>query len=213
MAIRHTRLTYHTKNVDGNDIIASGALFIPAATGSLPLLSYNHGTLFPSKERYAPSYLQSGSELNIGKLFAGTGYIVAMADYIGYGSTKDEKHPYGVYSMIAGSSIDMLYAVQEFCKQKQITLSGKNFFSGWSEGAAVALAMVKKLEEDKSSIVPAVTVLNAGPYYSSNFAEHIFDAKDELKYINSYAWVLSTYNRIYNINKPMDYYFKRPCCC
>ncbi|MEO6670689.1 MAG: hypothetical protein ABIN36_14500, partial [Ferruginibacter sp.] len=204
------RITYNTKNENGGDVIASGALFVPDANGSLPLLSYNHGTLFPSKEKFAPSYLQSGSELNIGKMFAGTGYIVAMADYIGYGSTKTETHPYGVYSLIAGASIDMLYAVQEFCKQQQIQLSGKNFFSGWSEGAAVALAAVKKLEEDKSMIVPAATVLNAGPYYSSNFVTHIFDAKEELKYINSYAWVLSTYNRLYKINKPMDYYFKAP---
>ncbi len=201
------RITYHTVDADENDIVASGAMFIPDSGKNLPLLNYNHGTIFPSKEYNAPSYLQSGSELNIGKLFAAAGYLVAMPDYIGYGITKDKQHDYGAYHVIANSAIDMLHAVKEFCEQKHINLSGKTFFSGWSEGAAVALATVKKLEEDKSAIQPTVTVVNAGPYYSSGFIDHIFNANEVLKYINSYAWVLATYNRIYKINRPLSYYF------
>jgi predicted esterase len=37
----------------------------------------------------------------------------------------------------------MLYAVREFCDKNNIPLSGKNFFTGWSEGAAVTLATCK----------------------------------------------------------------------
>lgn len=204
------RLTYHTTNENGKDVIASGALFVPDSKADFPVLNYNHGTYFPSKERNAPSYLQGGQELNIGKLFAGAGYVVAMPDYIGYGSTKQEQHPYGAYSLIAHSSVDMLQAVNEFCKEQKLSLSGKYFFSGWSEGAAVALAAVKQLEEQKQGIIPTATVLNAGPYFSSGFAEHIINSTGELKYVNSYAWVLQTYNRLYNINRPLDYYFTQP---
>lgn len=201
------RITYRTTDGSGQQITASGALFIPDSGRSFPLLNYNHGTIFPSKESTAPSYLQTGFELMIGKLFASAGYIVAMPDYAGYGAAKNSSHPYGAYHVIAVNCTDMLYAVKEFCASHSIGLSGKNFFSGWSEGAAVALATVKKLQDDQSSIQATASVLNAGPYYTSGFTDHVLNAKGDLKYINSYAWVLATYNRIYDINKPLNYYF------
>jgi len=205
------RITYNTSNTDGSNIIASGALFVPDIKAPLPLLNYDHGTYFPSHERNAPSYFSSGSELGIGKLFSGAGYLVAMPDYIGYGSTKNESHPYGAYHLIATSVIDMLDAVKEFCDKNNIALSGKNFFSGWSEGAAVALATVKSLEEDhQGEFTPTATVLNAGPYYSSGFANYVLDSSKSFTYMKSYVWVLRSYNKVYNINKPTSYYFNEP---
>lgn len=206
------RITYHTKNVAGKDIIASGALLVPDVEGPFPLLNYNHGTILPSRGNTAPSFLPEWSaEFGIAKLFASNGYLVALPDYIGYGETKNELHPYGAYKIIAGSAVDMLRAVQEFCSNKQIGLSGKNFFSGWSEGAAVGLAVVKQLEEEPvPGLTPGGTVLNAGPYYSSAFMDHILDADTSLRYMKTYVWVLRSYNWIYDINKPASYYFKQP---
>jgi predicted esterase len=206
------RITYNTTGVNGEAVIASGALFIPDAKEALPLLNYSHGTYFPSDEKKAPSYLSSyNAELQIGKLFSAAGYMVAMPDYIGYGSTKNLEHPYGAYHLIARSGIDMLRAVKEFCERERISLSGKNFFSGWSEGAAVSLAMVKALEADPAKVfIPTAAVLNAGPYYSSAFVEHILDSKKALTYMSTYAWVLQSYNKIYGINKPYQYYFTEP---
>lgn len=50
----------------------------------------------------------------------------------------------------------------------------------------------------------------AGAYYTSGFAEHVLNSKDDFPYINSYAWVLQTYNWLYKINKPLNYYFNEP---
>lgn len=205
------RITYNTTTPDGKDIVASGAIFLPDIKTALPLINYNHGTYFPSQERNAPSYLGYGDELSMGKLFSAAGYLVVMPDYIGYGSTKKEKHPYGAYHTIAVSAIDMLRAVKEFCEKNEIELSGKNFFSGWSEGAAVSLATVKSLEEDhKGEFTPTAAVLNAGPYYTSGFVDHILDSKEPLRYMGSYVWILQSYNRIYKIDKPASYYFNEP---
>jgi predicted esterase len=204
-------ITYNTINVDGKPVVASGALFIPDAKGPLPLLSYNHGTIFPSQERSAPSYLSGNAEISICKLFAGVGYLVVMPDYVGYGATKNLKHPYGAYNLIANTGIDMLRAVKEFCEENNINLSGKNFFSGWSEGAAVAVATVKALEEKyKGEFTPTATVANAGPYYSSGFVHHVINAQKPLTYMSTYVWVLQSYNWIYNVNKPYHYYFNEP---
>jgi len=205
------RITYHTTHTDGKDIVASGAIFVPDVKAPLPLLNYDHGTYFPSHEREAPSYMGYSYEVIMGKLFSGAGYLVVMPDYIGYGSTKKEMHPYGAYYEIAGSVIDMLRAAKEFCDKNNIRLSGKNFFSGWSEGAAVAVATVKSLEENhRGEFTPTATVVNAGPYYSSQFVNHILDADGSLQYMNTYVWILQSYNRLYNINKPLDYYFREP---
>ncbi|MGZ8554339.1 MAG: alpha/beta hydrolase family protein [Chitinophagaceae bacterium] len=205
------RITYNTTHTNGKEIVASGAIFVPDITTELPLFNYNHGTYFPSQEKEAPSYLGFSYELIMGKLYAGAGYLVVMPDYPGYGASKNIAHPYGAYHEIAGSVIDMLYAVKEFCAKQDITLSGKNFFSGWSEGAAVALATVKALEEDhKGEFSPTATVLNAGPYYSSGFVHHILDARQPLKHMNTYAWILQSYNSIYRINRPLNYYFNEP---
>jgi predicted esterase len=147
----------------------------------------------------------------MGKLFSSAGYIVMMPDYIGYGSSKEETHPYGAYHEIAGSVIDMLRAVKEFCNKNNIQLSGKNFFSGWSEGAAVALATVRLLEENNDpDFTPTATVVNAGPYFTSGFVHHILDAKQALTHMNTYVWILQSYNNLYNINRPLNYYFNEP---
>lgn len=205
------RITYNTVSSDGKEIVASGAIFVPDTKTALPLFNYNHGTIFPSQEKQAPSYLGYNYELIMGKLFAGAGYLVAMPDYPGYGATNNITHPYGAYHEIAGSVIDMLYAVKEFCSKNNIPLSGKNFFSGWSEGAAVAMATVQSLEEDhKGEFTPTATVVNAGPYYSSAFVHHILDAKEQLAHMNTYVWILQSYNDIYNINRPLSYYFREP---
>lgn len=206
------RITYHTMSSDGQPVVASGALYVPDIKGPLPLFNYNHGTIFPSRERSAPSYLNGyDAESGIAKLFAANGYLVVQPDYIGYGDTKNLEHPYGAYHVTAKAVIDMLYAAKEFSADKNLTLSGKNFFSGWSEGAAVTLATVLDLEKGHdANFTPTATVLNAGPYYSSAFVDHVLDAKDPLRYMSSYVWVLQSYNKLYNINKPAEYYFNAP---
>lgn len=206
------RITYNTVSPAGDAVVASGAVYVPDTKGAMPLLNYNHGTIFPSREKSAPSYIgQYDAEGGIGRLFSANGYLVVMPDYIGYGSTKKLDHPYGAYHITARAVTDMLYATKEFCADKGLELSGKNFFSGWSEGAAVALATVLDLEKNHNGLFkPTASVLNAGPYYTSAFVDHILDAKEELQYMKSYVWVLQSYNNLYNISKPATYYFAEP---
>ncbi len=206
------RITYNTVSPEGKKVQASGAIYVPDVKGDLPMFNYNHGTIFPSKEQNAPSYMNGyDAESGIGKLFAANGYLVVMPDYLGYGKSKDMDHPYGAYLLTAKAVTDMLYAAKEFCGKKDIPLSGKNFFSGWSEGAAVTLATVLDLEKNSDqNFKPAATVLNAGPYYTSAFVDHVLDATAPLRNMSSYVWVLQSYNRIYHIDRPTDYYFNDP---
>lgn len=206
------RVTYKTRDTDGKEVIASGAVLVPDIKEPLPLMNYNHGTYFPANEHLVPSYLsQYNSEVLLGGLFCSMGYLVVMPDYIGYGSTKNLKHPYCAYNFIAGTCIDMLRATREFCESHGIKLNNKNFFTGWSEGGGVALAVVKNIEEkhSKEFTITAAAPM-AGAYYISGFAEQVINTKEDFPYINSYVWVLTSYNWLYHINKPYGYYFNEP---
>jgi predicted esterase len=193
-------------------VTASGAVLVPDIKQPLPLMNYNHGTIFPDNERSAPGYLsQYNSEVILGGLFSSMGYLTVMPDYIGYGSTNDLKHPYCAYNYIAATCIDMLRAAKEFCDSQKIKLNNKKIFTGWSEGGGVALAVVKNIEEkfsDEFNVTAAAPM--AGAFYSSGFAEYVLNGKQNFPYINSYAWVLTTYNWLYKINKPLHYYFNEP---
>lgn len=206
------RLIYKTRNVDGREVVASGAVIVPDVKEPLPLMNYNHGTYFPSNERSAPGYVsQYNSEVLLGGLFSSMGYLIVMPDYIGYGASKDLPHPYCAYNFIAATCIDMLRATREFCDSQKIKLNNKNFFTGWSEGGGVALAVVKNIEEkfpNEFTVTAAAPM--AGAYYSTGFAEYVLNDKDDFPYINSYAWVLQSYNWLYKINKPLSYYFNEP---
>jgi predicted esterase len=206
------RVTYKTTDQYGKEVTASGAMMIPAGADSFPLFNYNHGTIFPYDEDRAPSYLSDDGETEIGKMLASTGYVVMLPDYIGYGSSKDLEHPYCAYPLIAVTVVDMMKAVREFCTEKGVALKkDKNFFAGWSEGAGVTLGVVKLLEEQYASEFPVTAAAPmAGAYYSTKFADYVINSKSDLQFLRSYAWVLQSYNKVYGLNKPLDYYFNEP---
>jgi acetyl esterase/lipase len=73
------------------------------------------------------------------------------------------------------------------------------------------VATVKALEENyKGEFTPTSTVLNAGPYHTSGFVDYILDSEQPLRHMTSYIWILQTYNKLYNIDKPTSYYFNEP---
>ncbi|RYU80124.1 alpha/beta hydrolase family protein [Hymenobacter persicinus] len=210
--IRVYRLTYTTRNTDGQRITASGALLVPVTTQPLPLLSYQHGTIRPDEESRAPSYYSSGSEVwSAVSVLASTGYIVSAPDYIGYGASKSLPHPYEHAASLASASLDMLRAAREFAAQQKLTLNQKNFLLGYSEGGFATLAL-HKLMEEKAAAEFSVTASapGAGAYHKSAFADYILSSTQPLSFLSTYVWVLDTYNRVYGINRPFSYYFNAP---
>ena len=94
-SVKVYRLTYTTRNTDGQSVTASGALLVPVAPAAVPVISYQHGTLQPDEENRAPSYYSQGSEIwSAVSVLAATGYVVSAPDYIGYGASKSLPHPY-----------------------------------------------------------------------------------------------------------------------
>ena len=103
------KITYHTTDVFGNPTVASGALFVPQIDcDTLPLVSYQHGTVFDKSN--VPS---NGYQFRVSLLYSGNGYITALPDYLGMGDNPGI-HPYVHWESEATASIDLIRAAREF---------------------------------------------------------------------------------------------------
>jgi pimeloyl-ACP methyl ester carboxylesterase len=203
------KIIYNTVDTRDNAILASGALVVPHSSNPLPLLSFQHGTIH--SEQDAPSYFQSDNYISA-LLFSSTGYIMALPDYLGYGSSRHIDHPYEHGRSLATACRDMLRAVREFDRiNQQFKADKKLFLTGYSEGGYATMALLKLLEEEHAGefSVTAATA-GAGAYNKSGFARHILQTDQELRYLNSFLWVLDTYNNVYGLNRPYSFYFNSP---
>lgn len=207
------KITYKTKNTDGADITASGALVIPVTTNSVSMISVQHGTI--GSDTSAPSYFKDDSEgASFGSLFGSLGYIISYPDYIGYGASNAYPHPYEHRASLASASLDMLRAAKEFLKnQSEIKWNEKLFVAGYSEGGYATMSLQKKIEEEASSEFNLVaSSCGAGAYDKTAFMEYVINEKTHgiAGYNKLYLWVMLTYDRIYKLNKPASYYFMEP---
>lgn len=204
------KITYKTKNIDGTDITASGALIIPVVTGPVSMISVQHGTITDPGE--APSLFKDGSEgSSFGSLFGSMGYIIAYPDYIGYGASDNLPHPYEHRASLASASLDMLRAAKEFLRgQTEVEWDEKLYVAGYSEGGFATMSLQRKIEEEASSEFNLrASSCGAGAYDKTAFMEHIINEKTDgiAGYNSLYLWVLLTYDNIYKLNKPASYYF------
>ncbi len=214
--IRVYRIEYNTTNTDGKLIRASGALLIPTGNAvqnkALPLLSMQHGTI--TDEGGAPSNYTPGNEAyTYGSVFASQGYIISAPDYIGYGASKDLPHPYEHNKSLASASLDMLRASREFIADNKLNWDSRLFVAGYSEGGYATMALQKKIEEETNGEFNLVaSSCGAGAYDKPAFMREIINSRTSgVGHINRlYVWVLTTYDRIYGLNRPATTYFKSP---
>ncbi|OJJ23860.1 hypothetical protein BKI52_05790 [marine bacterium AO1-C] len=209
-AVRVYKIVYKTTDVSGNEINASGALIYPTENKPYALISYQHGTI--TAESGAPSNYQPNSEAyDAGTLLSGVGYVVALPDYIGYGAAKDLEHPYEHAASLASASRDMIRAAREFTNANGITLNNQLFLTGYSEGGYATMALHKLLESQHSDeFTVTASAPGAGAYNKTGFAQDVVSRNEDLDFINSYLWVLDTYNKVYGLNRPFSAFINEP---
>ncbi|ODS75714.1 MAG: phospholipase [Cytophagaceae bacterium SCN 52-12] len=207
------RITYKTTNVDGSDIVASGAIVVPLGNQQYPMLSIQHGTIWDDAS--APSNFSTGTEVTeFGSIFAALGYIAVFPDYIGYGASKDLPHPYEHRESLATACLDMLRAAKEFiANSNEYKWNNKLYISGFSEGGYATLSLQKMLEENAAGEFDLrASTCGAGAYNKTAFMNYLVNNQTHgiASYNRSYIWVVLSYNRIYNLNYPVSHFFKEP---
>ncbi len=201
------KITYKTKNVDGSEITASGAILFPSGGANLPLISYQHGTLFNLDE--APSNYTGDEIKYLAPLISSTGYAISVPDYIGYGASATYPHPYEHAKTLGSASFDMLLATKEFLDYHDITLSEKLFLTGYSEGGSATMALHQHIEQE-SDLVVTMSAPAAGAYNKTEFAKDLMKRDESLQFLPRFMWVIDSYNWIYDLNRPWSDFVVEP---
>ncbi len=211
--IKQIKITYNTKDLEGNAIVASGALIIPKDLSAEPLAlaSIQHGTLF--NEADAPSYFANTAEATLGTFIASTGFFIALPDYIGYGESKNLNHPYEHKKGIAEPGIDFIRSVIEYIKEEKLNWNTKLLLGGYSQGGYSTMCIQKEIEEKHSNEFNLVaSSCGSGAYNKTATIKDFLLNKTSGETTNnrSYIWVMLTYDKIYKFNRPMSDYFIEP---
>jgi len=157
------KLEYMSRNSHNELVKVSGLVAIPKKDGPSPILSFQHGTTFKNTD--APSFNLKVNTRHPEILFASLGYIVFSPDYIGYGSSKGETHPYLLKQPSADIVIDMLNAGKTWLDKENISTNQQLFITGYSQGGYVSMAALEAMQNNGFSRLNLTgAVLGAGPY-------------------------------------------------
>ena len=158
------KVTYKTRFM-GDTVLASGVVAVPVPEKKnrvFPLLSYQHGTIV--KKSDAPSVNTNNEYMTY---MASTGMVVAISDYIGFGETANEFHPYLINEYTTSPVLDMIRAAKELVAAEDVfTLDGNLFMYGYSQGGSATLGSLSAIENDmkNSDINVTAAVCGAGAY-------------------------------------------------
>ena len=191
------KLTYRNRSINNTNIDASGIILIPETDGSLPILSYQHQGYLDQKIK-APSLTIIGSnELTFAAMIASTGYIVLVADYIGYGDSSQEVHPFEHKASLAQSGLDFIEASKEYFKENGIRNNIKISLAGYSEGAPITLAMHHQLMERKEDISIDKCIAGEGLLLKKKWVDDVLKNNPSEKEITYLLKLIQSYKRIY----------------
>ncbi len=156
-AVKLYRVKYRSSAPEyGNwPVVASGLVAIPeTGKDSMPMISYQHGTVFSHNE--VPSFTDESMETKLMiAQFASQGYIVIGADYFGLG-ISDLPNSYLVRQSSEQACVDMLYAAQDILKTMKVK-QGPFFVHGWSQGGWTNMTFLRKLEYLRIKVTAAAT--------------------------------------------------------
>jgi len=200
-------VSYYTIDGNGNQMITSGAFFIPQGTDNLALLSFQHGTE-SKRDRVASVLPTNSTEGVIALMTASMGYMTVVADYPGFG-VSNVMHPYFHAESLTPCVIDFMRAGKSYSSENHITLDGRVFLSGYSEGGYLTLLTQKEIEEKHANEFSLTAVAPmAGLYDLKGTVDTIMASAD---YVTTayVAYFLTAYNEIYGWDRLGDI-FKDP---
>jgi len=198
------KLIYNTVGYDNKIELASGVVFIPIGTSNLSTISIQHGTQADRKRVGSVNPLFAIE----GLIAAALGYYACEPDYLGLG-ISEIVHPYHHYQTSANAVIDFLRAAKEFAYIQNLTLNGKLFLAGYSEGGYVTMAVQREIElnhRDEFNLTASAPM--AGAYDLELTATKILE-NDYYPQPAFLAYLIYAYSKIYKWHD-LSYFFNEP---
>ena len=198
-------ISYTTINEKGEPTVASAGVFVPIGAGTcLPLVSFSHGT--QTDKQKVPSTLAFINPQGI--VNAAHGSVAVLADYVGMGVDAAHIHPYLIAQVGADASLDALRAARRFLKTLGLSLDGRLFIYGYSQGGQVAMALLREIErEPRSHFTVTAAAPASGPYaFGEVFTTALANPNPPIQKTPSVPviYLVASFQEVYHIAKRMD---------
>jgi pimeloyl-ACP methyl ester carboxylesterase len=199
------KTTYNKQTIQ-----ASGLVCLPKLPGNYPILSFQNGT--NTEFNMAPSDTVNYDLYAIIESIASMGFIVTIPDYIGFGVSKQLPHPYLQAESTVQSILDLIRAAKELgADELETTKPTKDLFIfGYSQGGWATMEVQKKIETSYATEFNLkASSCGAGPY-SIEYLNSTILSQTEYPTPYFLAYVLNSYIKTGEINKPLSDFFNEP---
>jgi acetyl esterase/lipase len=178
---------------------ASMGLAIPVATEcTVPIAVYGHGTQMNIQNSASR---MNGNQWEVGLIFAGSGYSVALPDYLGIGffdTARIPIHPYTHTFSQGNTIINAARATRNVLDSLGTTDNDQLFLFGYSQGGHATAAAVKILEaEFPGEFNIAGSAPMSGAYDTKNAQVDLMASFDPYPTPGYLPFILIAYNSIY----------------
>ena len=137
--------TYPSIDIEGNPITLSGKVMLPKNGIPKRMILVSHYTVCSNAEAPSNCFSLEGVLVN-------SGYGLIIPDYIGYGVTAKEVHPYLVMDLTAHNVVDMYLAVKPWLEAVGRSADDPSLdLMGYSQGGATTMAVQYLIETDFSN--------------------------------------------------------------
>ena len=202
--VERYKVTYKTIFIN-EEITVSGLLLMPKDVTIEKAICYTHGTIIANDD--APSVGKGTISKTVLPAFAAIAKAVVFApDYIGYGASKNEPHPYEHMASLGKTTLDMIEVMGDYVRNKLDKDALPLYLTGYSEGGYAAVAVHKLYEETDNKregtkvFTLTRTIAGSGAYDKLGFADTLLNKRWDqgLNFLPYYYWVLHAYKSIYN---------------
>ena len=156
--------TYPSINTNWDSIRLSGKVMLPKGKKPKRMILVSHYTTSANFEAPSNAFSLEGTLVNLG-------YGLIIPDYLGYGITADQLHPYLVMDLTARNVLDMYLAVRPWLKAVGMEPEYDDInLMGYSQGGATTMAVEYLIEneywrpEDPDYIKIHRVFAGGGPY-------------------------------------------------
>ena len=134
-------VAYWSQTPQGDSLLVSGRVYLPKNRILNGIIVANHYTMTSDEE--VPS-----NRVSMEIIFLMKGYAVIMPDYVGYGLSREEVHPYLHWRNAAQTAVDLLNCMPELLDYYGYSYPKDVVVTGYSQGGAVALGVARMIEEN-----------------------------------------------------------------
>lgn len=136
--------TYKSYTADWEEVTLSGKVMLPKGRRPKRMILVSHYTVCSNQEAPSNCFSLEGVLVKLG-------YGLVIPDYMGYGVSAGEVHPYLVMDQTARNVLDMYLAVRPWLKKAGMEPENDDIYlMGYSQGGATTMAVEYLIENEYS---------------------------------------------------------------